>query len=146
MTLSLANLKPARGATKKKKRVGRGNSSGHGTYSTRGLKGQRARSGVGGLKLKGLKARLQKIPKLPGFKSLYPKKAVVNIIDLDKTFTDGSIVTPQKLEEAGLISQAKFGVKVLGQGSLKKKLVIKGCLASQTAKEAIEKAGGKIYN
>lgn len=146
MTLTLANLKPAVGATKKKKRVGRGNSSGHGTYSTRGLKGQRARAGVSGLKLKGFKARLQKIPKLRGFKSAYPKMAVVNILRLDEVFSDGEVVTPKKLEEIGLIEETKYGVKILGQGELKKKLMVKGCCFSRSAKEAVEKAGGKVYN
>lgn len=98
MALKLHNLKPAKGATRNKKRVGRGNSSAHGNYSTRGLKGQRARSGgKGGLKLKGFKSNIQSTPKLGGFKSLKSKLAIVNIKDLEKSFENNEVITPAKL-------------------------------------------------
>jgi len=145
MALTLGNLHPSKGSKRSKKRVGRGNSSGHGTYSTRGMKGQRARSGSRkGLKLKGLKSRLQKIPKLGGFLSPYGKMSIVNLKDLEKAFSDNAEVTPKKLVELGLVMKTSRGVKVLGSGKLAKKLNIKGCLVSASAKEAITKAGGKV--
>jgi len=143
--LKLYNLKPAKGAKKRKKRVGRGNASGHGTYATRGLKGQRSRSGgKGGLKFKGLKANIQNIPKLGGFKSLKPKLAVVNLKDLEKNFSDNEIVTAAKLKSKGLIKSIRPGVKILGMGKLDKKLILKVDKISESAREAVEKAGGKI--
>ncbi len=143
--LSLNNLKPAAGSTKRKKRVGRGNASGHGTYSTRGLKGQRARAGGrGGLKLFGMKARIQKIPKLRGFKSPYAEAAEVNLSALEKHCREGEIVSPRRLVQLGLVERGQKKVKILATGNLKKKLTIKGCLASATAKAMIEKAGGTI--
>jgi len=145
MALTLSNLKPAKGSQKNKKRIGRGNASGHGTYSTRGLKGQRSRSGSKkGLKLKGLKARLQKIPKLRGFKSAYPKAEPINLTVLEKNFESGSEVNIKRLHNLGLIKKNTQKVKILGAGSLTKKLTIRGCLVSTQAKEAIERSGGKV--
>lgn len=145
MALQLENLRPAWGAKKKRKRVGRGDSSGHGTYSTRGAKGQRARSGgKGGLKLKGLKSNILSIPKLGGFRSLRAKLAIVNLKDLEENFENNDIITPGKLLEKGLIKETRAGVKVLGMGELKKKLIIKINKISASAKEAVEKAGGQV--
>jgi len=145
MALKLHNLKPGKGSKKRKKRLGRGDASGKGSYSGRGLKGQRARSGgKGGLKLKGFKANIQNIPKLPGFKSLKPKLEVVNLKDLDKVFKDGEVITPVLLKTKGLVKTTKNGIKILGQGKLNKKLTIKANKFSNSAKEAIEKAGGKV--
>jgi len=145
MALHLGQLKPAAGSARSKKRVGRGNASGHGSYSTRGLKGQRARSGSRkGLKLKGLKARLQTVPKLRGFKSPYPKAAVVNIASLQAMFADGAEVTPAALVKAGLINRTAVTAKILGQGALSRKLNIRGCSVSTSAKEQIEAAGGSV--
>ncbi|PIY78798.1 MAG: 50S ribosomal protein L15, partial [Parcubacteria group bacterium CG_4_10_14_0_8_um_filter_35_7] len=88
MSLSLHNLKSRK--RKKRKRVGRGNASGHGTYSGRGLKGQKSRSGgKKGLKLKGFKVIIQNIPKTRGFKSIHPKMEIVNTGDLEKKFKEG---------------------------------------------------------
>jgi len=145
MALKLYNLKPAFGSKKNKKRVGRGDSSGHGTYSTRGAKGQRARSGgKGGLKLKGLKSNIQSIPKLGGFRSLKPKLEIVNLEDLEKNFSENNIITPTKLMEKGLIRDPKVGIKVLGMGKLSKKFIIKVNKISDSARKAVEKAGGKV--
>src|SRR3989338_10160525 len=95
--LTLDNLKINFGAKKKRKRVGRGNASGHGTYSGRGLKGQRARSGgKKGLKLRGLKQLLKNKPKIGGFRSLKPKMAVVNLSDLENNFSAGEIINAAK--------------------------------------------------
>ena len=103
MALTLSNLKPAKGSNKRKRRIGRGNASGRGTYSGRGLKGQRSRSGgKGGLKVMGMKARLQKVPKLRGFKSPHPKAEVVNLADLEKYFADGGQVTIKSLKNLSI--------------------------------------------
>ncbi|MBU0732389.1 uL15 family ribosomal protein [Patescibacteria group bacterium] len=128
--LNLSNIK--KGKTKKKRRVGRGNSSGAGTYSGRGQKGQRSRSGgKGGLKLKGLKETVSKLPKSRGFTSPNEKLNVINLADLEKKYKDG--------ESISLI-----GIKVLGQGEIKKKLTVKAAAFSKSAEEAIINAGGKI--
>ena len=145
MTLSLHQLKPAPGSRHRRKRVGRGNASGHGTYSTRGQKGQRARTGGRpGLKRLGFKKILQGIPKNRGFNSPYNKKAVVNLDRLNDAFKDGAVVTPAELLKRGLINNVKNGVKILGQGKLTKKLIIERCLVSAAAKQEIEAAGGQI--
>lgn len=145
MTLGLHNLKPNHNSKKKIKRIGRGNASGHGTYSTRGLKGQKARSGGrSGLKQKGWRHILLSTPKLRGFKSLYSKKQIVSIGDLEKNFNDGAKVNPLVLLEKNLIENAHFPVKILGDGELKKRIEVNGCLISAAAKEKIEKIGGQI--
>ena len=142
MSLNLSNLKPAKGSTKTRKKIGRGGK--RGTYSGRGLKGQRSRSGgKSGLKALGFKQTLQRIPKLRGFKSLKPKMAVVNLSSLSEKFADGDVIDPIMLIKTGLINTAKNGVKVLGSGEMTKKLTISANAFSTTAREAIEKAGGK---
>jgi len=144
MSLTLNTIKPFPKSKKRVKRVGRGLGS-KGTYSGRGQKGQRARSGgKKGLKLKGLKKMLLGIPKVRGFRSPYDKMSVVNVEDLDKKFNDGDKVTPQALLEKKLTDKIKVGVKILGKGELNKKLFIEGCSFSKRAKEKIEKVGGKL--
>ena len=145
MAITLSNLQKSRGTTKKRKRVGRGNASGHGTYSTRGLKGQRSRSGgKSGLKKRGLKMMLQRIPKKKGFTSRKPSYVAINIGMLDTLFNDGDVVTTQSLMKRGVISKKeKRYIKVLGTGKLSKKLTVKAHDFSQSATDAIMKAGGK---
>jgi large subunit ribosomal protein L15 len=139
MSLNIGNLKPAIGATKKKKRVGRGNASGHGTYSTRGLKGQKSRSGVSGLKRLGMKQVLLRTPKSRGFKSLQPKNQVVNFSLLNQYFQDGDVVSPQTLLAKKLIKTTKQGVKILGNGDLKlKKIKFSGVKISRSAMEKMK--------
>ncbi len=145
MTLSLSNLHSATGSTHSRKRVGRGNASGHGTYSTRGLKGQKSRSGVSGLTKLGMKKMLLSTPKLRGFKSLNAKNQAVNLSTIDKTFSDGAVISPVTLAKAGLIKSSAEPVKILGTGELtKKNLVFKNVKVSSTAVEAIAKAGGSV--
>jgi large subunit ribosomal protein L15 len=128
-----------------KKRVGRGNGSGKGTYASRGLKGQRSRSGgKGGLKRRGFRAALQKVPKLRGFKSIKPKKELVTLATLDRICVDGDVVSPAFLKKKGVVDRPAFGVKVVSFGTLEKKITLKGCLASKTALEAVEKVGGTL--
>ncbi len=144
MTLSLHTIKPAKGSKKKRKRVGRGNASGHGTYSTRGLKGQKARSGVSNLKRLGMKMTLMRTPKKRGFKSLKPKDHVVNLILINDNFKDGETVNPKILLKRGLIDNIRLGVKILGNGELRLKgLKFEDVKISESAKAQIEKNGGK---
>jgi large subunit ribosomal protein L15 len=144
MSLTLHTIKPFPKSKKRVKRVGRG-LGGTGTYSGRGQKGQRARSGgKKGLKLKGLKKMLLGIPKARGFRSPYAKMAVVNVGDLDKKFKDGDKINPKALLEKRLIDKMRVGVKILGEGELTKKLTIEGCAVSKSARGKIEKAGGKV--
>ncbi|MCX6796508.1 MAG: 50S ribosomal protein L15 [Candidatus Falkowbacteria bacterium] len=139
MTLNISNLKPAIGSIKKRKRVGRGNSSGHGTYSTRGLKGQKSRSGVSGLKRLGMRQVLLRTPKLKGFTSLQPKDQVVNLSLLNRYYKDGEVVSPQTLLARKLIKSSKQGVKILGDGELKlKNLQLVGLKISKSAWEKIK--------
>jgi large subunit ribosomal protein L15 len=144
MTLSMHNLKPARGAKSQPKRVGRGNASGKGTTAGRGGKGQKARTGGRNrLKLLGMRRLMLSTPKLRGFKSHHAKKGVVTLDAINAVFMDGAKVTPAALVKKGLVPSAKNGVKILG-GALKKKIVVIGCLVSEAAKEAITAAGGEV--
>jgi len=144
MSLSLHNLKIAHGSTKAKVRIGRGNSSGRGTYSTRGMKGQRSRTGSSGLKYLGMKAAILSLPKLGGFKSIAGKMAILNIADLEKNFKDGALVNLVSAKAKNLIRKNDQRIKILGSGELTKKLVIKVDAISASARVAIEKAGGKV--
>lgn len=142
MSLTLSNLKPARGARKKSVKVGRGGK--RGSYSGRGMKGQRARSGgKSGLKALGFKQTLLRIPKNRGFRSLKPKLAIVNLLDLEKNFKDNDVIDPKVLVRKGLIDNLKTGVKILGQGKLSKKLIVTAQGFSASAKKEIEVQGGK---
>lgn len=116
--LSLNTITRAKGRAKKNKRVGRGNASGHGTYSTRGLKGQKSRSGVSGLKRLGLKKQLLQIPKARGFRSLNPKNQVVSVKAINANFKDGEIVNSEALMAKKLISSVNLPIKILGKEKL----------------------------
>jgi len=143
MSINLHTIKSPK--QKSRKRIGRGNASGKGTYSGRGQKGQRSRSGgKKGLKMKGFKRDLLRIPKLRGFKSPKPKKAIVKLSELEKYFDNGDLITPQVLEEKGMIKDQRIGVKILADGKLTKKLTFKDCWFSKTAEDNIIKVGGKI--
>lgn len=145
MALSLSTLTTASRFNKKRKRVGRGNASGHGTYSTRGLKGQKSRSGVSGLKRLGMKKQLLAIPKKRGFRSIHEKSQPVTLADLNRNFSDGAVVTRQSLVKAGLVGHAGQTVKILAQGTLTvKNLKIKGITFSAGAREQAVKAGATI--
>ena len=144
--LKLHELKPYKGSTKRRKTVGRGLGSGHGTYSGRGIKGQRARSGssipVG---FEGGRMPLHRqIPKRRGFTSRNEKPAVFNLNDLDAKFKSGETVNPKILFNKGLIDYSTQEVKILGEGDLKKSLTFEKIQVSNSAKAKIEKAGGKI--
>lgn len=145
MSFTLSNLKPALGSRTKIRRIGRGAGSGRGTTAGKGTKGQRARSGGRrGLKRIGLKRIMQRIPKHRGFTSIYPKPYTVNVELLERRFESGSTVTPKKLVALNVIQNERRGVKILGDGVLKKALTIQDCLVSASARAKIEKAGGKV--
>ena len=142
--LTLHNLQKDKNLARPKKRVGRGDGSGSGTYSGRGMKGQRSRSGgKSGLALRSIKSYLLRIPKVRGFKSIHPDAATVNLDDLQDNFNNGQTVTARDLLKVNLIKSIKHGVKILGDGKLSKNLIVKANGFSNTAKEAIIKAGGE---
>lgn len=145
MTVTLDNLKPSPGAQTKTRRLGRGNASSRGTYSGKGQKGQRARTGgKNGLKLMGMRRMIQNVPKKRGFTSLYAKPSIVNLMDLN-IFAAGALVSPKELLKKGLVRDTGDGVKILGQGDLKVEgLRFQDCEISLPAREKIEKARGVI--
>jgi large subunit ribosomal protein L15 len=142
--MRLEDLKPAKGATKKAKRVGRGPGSGSGKTASKGHKGQKARSGgVKGAGFEGGQMPLQRrIPKR-GFTNIFRKEyAIVNLSELEKIGgTDP--VTPEMLVQKGLIKDLKTGVKILGMGELKSKLTVRAHKFSKSALDKIQAAGGK---
>ena len=143
MTVGLHNLQRAAGSKQRRTRVGRGTGSGLGTYSGRGQKGQRSRSGGrSGLKRRGLQTFLHNKPKLGGFKSLKPKMATISLSDLERHFEAGEVINAKKLLAKAIVRSVNQGVKVLGDGTLTKKLTVVVDAFSASAKAAIEKAGG----
>lgn len=146
MGFKLHELKPAKGATHKEKRVGRGIGSGHGKTSTRGHKGQKSRRGYGDLPAffeGGQTPFIMRIPKR-GF--INPNKVeyeIVNIKVLEERFEDGAEVNPEVLKEKGIIKCTER-VKILGEGDLTKKLIVKAHKFSKSAEEKIKSAGGSV--
>lgn len=140
--MKLNELKPAEGSRQVRNRVGRGTSSGNGKTAGRGQKGQKARGKVR-LGFEGGQMPLfRRMPKR-GFKNINRVEyAVVNIEKLNK-FEDGTEVTSTLLVESGIVKNEKDGIKILGNGELKKKLTVKANKFSASAKSAIEAAGGQ---
>jgi len=139
-------LKPPYGAIRKKKRVGRGDGSGHGNTCGRGQKGQKARSG-GQVKPYFEGGQMPLYRRLPkrGFKNIFKEEfAIINIRDLVKKFRENEEVTPEKLLEVGLIKKKNKRIKLLGDGDISFPLLIKVHKISQQAKSKIEAAGGRI--
>jgi large subunit ribosomal protein L15 len=144
--MKLHELEPSPGSHRARKRVGRGPGSGHGKTSTRGQKGQRARTSVNVPKaFEGGQTRLtMRIPKWRGFKNKWKKTfAVINLTRLNR-FEEGTEVTPEQLLETGIIKDVGAGIKVLGSGDLKRKLTIHAHRFSAEAKKKIEAAGGTV--
>jgi large subunit ribosomal protein L15 len=141
-----SELKPPVGAKHKRKRVGRGDGSGHGTYSGRGCKGQKSRSG-GGVRLGfegGQLPLIRRLPRRRGFTNIFKKEySIVNIAKLN-IFPPGAEVTSQELLKAGLIKSLKHPVKILGGGDIQHSLSIKTDKFSAAAEKKITAAGGKI--
>jgi large subunit ribosomal protein L15 len=144
--LKLSELKPYKGATKRRKTVGRGLGSGHGTFSGRGGKGQKSRAGssipVG---FEGGRMPLHRqLPKRRGFTSMHAKDQVLNLDDIAENFKSGQTVNPKELYNRNLIRDAHGSVKILGSGELKKALTFEKVTVSASAKAQIEQAGGKV--
>lgn len=136
-------MRSAHGAKKDKKRVARGLGS-KGTTAGRGQKGQTSRAGSGGTARLGMRQSILSTPKMRGFRSLAPKMLVVNTGSLNGKFIAGEVVTPKTLLHKGLIPSVKQPVKILSKGELTVAVTVKNCSVSASAKEAIEKAGGKV--
>jgi large subunit ribosomal protein L15 len=145
----LSNLKYAEGSRKKRKRVGRGEGSGHGTQATRGMNGQRSRSGSKSRAwFEGGQMPLQRrIPKF-GFTNIFKQTyQIVNLNALQRIANENKIekvINLEELKNLGLITSLKKPVKILGKGELKAKLNLEVNAISQSAKEKIESAGGSI--
>ncbi len=138
-------LYPSPGSRKNKKRVGRGNGSGHGTFSGRGMKGQKSRSGVqiqrgfegGQLPI------IKRLPRKRGFHNLFRVEySPVNLAALN-TFAAGTEITPQLLFDAGFTDSITRPVKILGDGELTNSIIVKANKFSEAAKAKIEAVGGK---
>ena len=142
--MNLHELSPAAGSNTKAYRKGRGNGSGNGKTGGRGQKGQWARSG-GGVRVGfegGQMPLTRRIPKR-GFNNIFAKPLeAVNVSALEK-FEDGAVVDAKALLEKGILSKCEYGVKILGNGSISKKLTVQASAFSASAKEKIVAAGGK---
>ncbi len=139
------NLSPPPGSKHARKRVGRGDGSGHGTYSGRGSKGQKSRSGY---KMRpgfegGQLPLIKRLPRKRGFVNIF--RIEYNIVNIDKLniFESGSEVTPEKLLAAGLVKSLRKPIKILANGDISQPFVVKANKFSAAAKAKIEAAGGK---
>ncbi|MBO7431344.1 MAG: 50S ribosomal protein L15 [Elusimicrobia bacterium] len=143
--MGLNTLAPAEGAKHRRKIVGRGESSGHGKTSTRGHKGQKARSGDGKMSWfeGGQMSIVRRTPKRGFSHAMFRKEyEIVNLSTIESKFDAGAEITKEALKKAGIIKKDGL-VKVLAKGDVKKNFVVKADAFSKTAKEKIEKAGGK---
>ena len=138
-------LSPALGSKKRRKRVGRGNGSGHGTYSGRGCKGQKSRAGY---KMRpgfegGQLPLIKRLPRKRGFVNIF--RIEYSVVNLDKLniFESGSEVTPEKLVAMGIVKSLHHPIKILANGNINRPLVIKANKFSAVAKAKIEAAGGQ---
>ena len=144
MTISLNSIRPAKGSTHKKKRVGRGPGSGLGKTAGRGEKGQKSRSGYSSkIGFEGGQMPLQRRLPKRGFTNIFRKRWLeVGLAALDRSFEANEEVTPDILHQRGIIKKAKHDVVVLGNGELSKPLRISAHRFTRSAREKIEKAGG----
>ena len=142
--MNLHELSPAPGSTQVGKRKGRGPGTGNGKTAGRGHKGQWARSG-GGVRIGFEGGQMPLARRLPkrGFHNIFAKPLeAINVSALEK-FEDGAVVDAQALLEKGVLSKCQYGVKILGNGEISKKLIVKASAFSASAKEKIVAAGGK---
>ncbi|HEU4684485.1 MAG TPA: 50S ribosomal protein L15 [Nitrospira sp.] len=143
--MNLHELAPAKGAKRRRKRIGRGPGSGHGKTATKGHKGLLARSGGG--KQPGFEGGqmplIRRVPKY-GFKNPFRKEyAIVNVKSLVGVPVEGTI-TPQALVDAGLVKRVTLPIKILGNGELKKAVVVQAHKFSKSAEAKIQAAGGRV--
>jgi large subunit ribosomal protein L15 len=144
MGTTLHTLKGPKGATRNRKRIGRGPGSGTGEQSGKGVKGQKARTGHHGARFgfEGGQMPMQRRFPKKGFKNPFRKEVfAVNVSDLEARF-EGGTVDLAALQAAGLVPRRERSVKILGDGELNKKITVRAAKFSATAKEKIEKAGG----
>ncbi len=139
-------LFPAPGSKKRRKRVGRGDGSGHGTYSGRGCKGQKSRAGY---KMRpgfegGQLPLIKRLPQKRGFVNIF--RTEYSVVNLDKLniFESGSEVTPEKLVTMGVVKSLRHPIKILADGDIDRPLVVKANKFSAVAKAKIEAAGGRV--
>jgi len=142
--MQIHDLSPAKGATHVNKRKGRGHGTGNGKTAGRGHKGQKSRSG-GGTRIGfegGQMPLARRVPKR-GFNNIFAKPlTAINVAALER-FPDGADIDVEELLKSGVLSKCEFGVKILGNGKLTKKLSVKASAFSASAKQKIEATGGK---
>jgi len=146
MALSLNNLRPAKGSTHRKKRLGRGPGTGLGKTSGRGEKGQKSRSGYS-MKIGFEGGQMPLHRRLPkrGFTNIFKKKWIeVSLAALEKAFAENDEVTPEVMHRRGIIKKAKHDIVVLGNGEVSKSLKVSAHRFTKSAREKIEKAGGAV--
>lgn len=145
--MKINELKPAQGSKKKPKRIGRGLGSGHGRYSTKGIKGQKSRSGgAKGAGFEGGQMPLQRRVPKRGFSNAPFRKeyVIVNLEDLNKIIDETDIITPEILVKKGIVKKIKDGLKILGRGEIKKPVTVKTHAISKSALQKISSIGGKV--
>jgi large subunit ribosomal protein L15 len=139
-------LTPSKGARKRRKRVGRGDSAGQGSYAGRGIKGQKSRSGGGprpgfeGGQLPMIKA----LPMKRGFTNIFKTYYALVKLDTLEQFNAGERITPELLRERGYLRDRKKPIKILGDGQLSKSVTVAAHKFTRSAREKIEAAGGKV--
>ena len=143
--MRLHELRPAEGAKKSPKRIGRGTGSGWGKTAGKGQKGQNSRSG-GGVRPGFEGGQMPLYRRLPkrGFTNIFAKEYTCINVDRLNIFEDGTVVTPELLRESGMAKRVNDGIKILGNGNIEKKLTVKANKISKAAAEMIEAAGGKV--
>lgn len=144
MALSLNNIKPAKGSTHKKKRVGRGPGSGLGKTAGRGNKGQKSRSGYSSRPgFEGGQMPLQRRLPKRGFTNIFKKQWIeISLAKIEASFNAGDVVSPEILHERGLIKKAKHDLVILGNGQLTKALTVSAHRFTKAAEDKIKNAGG----
>lgn len=139
-------LSPALGSRRGRKRVGRGDGSGHGTYSGRGVKGQKSRAGFS--RKRGFEGGqlplIKRLPRKRGFTNIFRTEYSLVNIDMLNRFEAGSEVTPERLVEAGVVKSLRKPIKILARGDISQPLSVKANAFSAAAKAKIEAAGGKV--
>jgi large subunit ribosomal protein L15 len=143
--MKLSELRPPEGSRKKRKRVGRGNGSGHGKTSCRGSKGQNSRSG-GGVRPGFEGGQMPLTRRLPkrGFYNRFRKDIIAVNVEQLKRFTEGSVVDAEALLGSGIIKRKGDGIKILGKGDIDYPLTVKVNNISRSAREKIEASGGSV--
>jgi large subunit ribosomal protein L15 len=141
-----SNISPAPGSRRARKRVGRGNGSGHGTYSGRGSKGQKSRAGY---KMRpgfegGQLPLIKRLPRKRGFTNIFRTEYNIVSVGALNTFAAGTEVTPEKLVAAGIIKSLKNPLKILADGDIKHPLTVKANKFSASGRAKIEAAGGTV--